>query len=385
MSKFGQICFDENGGLTALLHRTDYFGGVHNPVLADGKVYYKSALSTTSTLSVLDEEIPARAAKQPSLITVPLKQENWNRERLALAGFAPPDHAAIPDTFTMNQWEPYYTINQLGHHFNPLNLWFPLPYFGNFLSESMVFADYGTEFRGFGGFFYMSDPFDSNLIFMQAYYDWKYSIVPIDITWMNFSFGLPLYFYYSDKISVSPPGSTDTRVIRPMLYLYFRFPLIDNRLELHIRPGLQATYMFDAPRPTKSTDTVIPGGTAYTWERSQRGFYFFNMGVILSTLDTWQWQIFGNGFSEAGYIHVWLGGDTLTPSYENVLTLAIEPFPFINISGMRQTLYGTYWDTKYPRMPIQGDSLLTETYFSKVSLSAYKTPLPSTLNWVVGG
>ncbi|MDR2490043.1 MAG: hypothetical protein LBD20_01415 [Spirochaetaceae bacterium] len=389
-SKLGVIDFDADGGMSARLYRADVSGGLHNPVWADGGIFYKSAFSQTDALSRYSG-LPAVSGGASGgsgggggFTAVPLKLKPWSASLLAESGLAKEaaagGHGAQEGggveggggEAVMRQWTDYRNVAVAAKYFNPFNLWLPLPYLRGETSGTPL------SFSGLGGFFYISDPFDSNLIFLEAYYDWEYTMIPINLTWINYSFGLPIYIYYKDY--VVPNDFSPRRISEPYIYLYFQFPIFNNRLTLNINPGVSATYIF------YGQGTALRGGKsvepAYSWEKTSTDRYFFNLEVILSNIMRHKWQIFGNGLSEGFYMHTWLfTGDK--PSFENVITAVLEPLPLIHLFGIKQTLYGAYWERNL--LNIQGISLMQKTKFNDVSLTDYSYRLKMRPKWIAGG
>ena len=419
-SKLGVIDFDVDGGMSARLYRTDFSGGVHNPAWADGGIFYKSAFSQTDALSRYSGIVSVaglEAAAATGYSAVPLKLKPWSGSLLAESGLAteapvrglaaPASGPAAPASGSlasgglavaggssgadgsgggaaeaMRQWTGYRNIATTAKYFNPFNLWVPLPYLRGEAS-TIPFS-----FSGMGGFFYISDPFDSNLIFLEAYYDWEYNMLPINLTWINYSFGLPIYIYYKDY--VVPHDSLPRRISEPYIYFYFQFPIFNNRLTLNIYPGFSAMYTFYGQgKEMRAGKSIEP---AYAWEKLNTDMYFFNLEVILTNIMRHNWQIFGNGISQAFYLHTRLFFEDIPsleiilenkPNLENVIIAALEPLPFINLFGIKQTLYGTYWEKTLSN--IQGSGLMQQTNFSEVSLTDYTYRLKIKPQWLVGG
>ncbi|MDR0551690.1 MAG: VWA domain-containing protein [Spirochaetaceae bacterium] len=400
MSKAGEIILGRPGSSgggaaaagatntgTAYFLRTDYWGGIHQPVLADGKIYYKAAFSTRDALAFLDGKFDT-AQNSRDIIALNLSGQRWSTARAAAAGLSAgtdakqpvnaPNAAPDGDILTasiMSQWQPYHKIDTLFRFFNPLNLWVPLPYIPNINSPT-------PEVRGLGGFFYISDPFDSNLIFLQAYYDWEYCFVPLDIQWINFSFGFPIYFYYKDDVSkVKKEGQKEWRIINARIYLNFKFPIGVGRFDLRFEPGLASYHYIPSPEPY--TGSVVPGGTAYNWERITPGSFYIMAGLILTNLSAHLWETFGSGVSAGAYMYTQIFNDSAHPVFEGILKAAVEPLPLIRLFGIKQTLYGTYSEDL---MYIHGSTVLTGTYFSDVSVSEYSYDIiPKTLRYIAGG
>ena len=395
-SKLGVIDFDENGGMSAGFYRADYSGGIHNPVWTDGGIFYKSAFSITDALSRYNGPLGAAgggsgaasggsgASAGGGYIAVPLKLTPWSGSLLAESGLeaGTPAGSLTADgnggstngeaAAVMRQWTNYRNLSVFPQYFNPFNLWLPLPYLRGEVSGTPL------SFSGMGGFFYISDPFDSNLIFLQAYYDWEYNMIPVNLTWINYSFGLPIYFYYTDY--VIPNEYLPKRIAEPSVYLYFKIPIFNNRLNLQIHPGISATYVFYSEGEALRGDKTA--ASAYSWEKYETDSYFFNLEVILSNIMRHRWQIFGNGISQAFYLHTWLFPED-KPSFENVITAVLEPLPFINLFGIKQTVYGTYWEKNL--FNVQGKSLMQKTRFDTVSLSDYSYRIKIRPKWIVGG
>jgi hypothetical protein len=376
MTKLGEIRFDKPDAPRALFYSADFSGGVHLPVLSGGEVYYKTAFSATDVLSRYD------GAAAGGNTEFPLTLRPWSAARLAESGLAK-DGQPAADFLTaeeretasqvMHNWEWYHFFPNFG---NPFNLWVPLPY----INQPPVSIEGAARLSGLGGFFYISDPFDSNLLFLEAYYDWEFNMLAIkDLTWINYTFGIPIYFYYSDVVlSYIEPAR---RNLRPQVYLYFKFPLFNNRLSFLARPGISSYHSFAAPKNSVKNKQWV---SAYEWTNDLSNSYFLNLELTLSNLHTASWEAFGNGMSAGVFMHTWLFRDDYNPSYEGVITAAAEPLPLVRFSGVKQTLYAAFWENGL--LSIAGEGNVTQQRFASVALTEY-APLRSRekLKWVTGG
>ncbi|MDR2602130.1 MAG: hypothetical protein LBC53_06735 [Spirochaetaceae bacterium] len=393
MPKLGEIDLGEggpSGAGTAFFYADEFSGGVHSPVKSGGRVFHKSAFSATDALSLYSASFAAveEGVSAKTAFSAALSLKDWSAERNSLCALSPkaePPMAFAGPSFkdfskgdaAIQNWEPYHDIismpfvNFTLEKINPFNLWVPLLYFNQ---ESK------TGFSGAGGFFYIADPLDSNIIFLEAYYDWDYNMAPVHLTWTNFSFGFPIYFYYDDYALALEYYAE--RISQTSLYAYFKFPILTNRLTFSFQPGLSVSHLY-LSRYSENPVNVenVKSNSAYDWKENTKG-YFLNIAFILSTMDAWSWEIFGNGFSQAFYLHTWLKKD-LNPGLENVITVAAEPLPFIHISGVKQTLYASYWDNYLKN--VQGDSIMASTNFKDASLNEYSMKIPQKMKWILGG
>jgi hypothetical protein len=357
----GKLFFSHNGDdrmyklasinletMQAQFSRSDFSGGVFNPVSLNGAVYYRGNFFSRDGLLRFPEPAGSFAGTQTALRLVKLDNKtfeitaNGTEERIA----QPYSGAA----------KPYIGILR---YINPLQFWIPLPLIrlgaaaGNRL---------GLSLDGGGLLSLITDPTDRNRITILAYADIRYRMAMIDrFSLRNTALGFPLEAVFTDGVRESGGN-------------FYRYTGV----------SLSGTVQWSAGR---WINTFSPGGayvrtagndggeSAYQWEGT--GNYFLlsaDFGFSNNRRQTH--ELFGTGLS------LNVGGITTAhrfdPHVDGVFRASAEirfPLDF--------TLFGSY---DRGGMDLHGISgIYGERPVTEFTLPEYAHPAGLNLKWLAGG
>jgi hypothetical protein len=359
--------------MEAIFTEWEFSGAVSLPVMAGDTIYYKGTFAKWDALMRYPEPGIALSGEPALLSPRPWSVEDRVR---ALPDFrstpgmldrepSRKPGAAVSDGVPGETWaasKPYFGISYL----NPLKLWFPLPLV-RFGSEGNI------SFDGAGLFSYMSDPTDTNMLFLSAYMDIRSLMAAGSLRWINYGLGFPLEIDVSDDLDKTGiPVCRETRLFITASPIYslgnrgFRFQMV---------PSFEA--LFTA---WESGD----GSNPYTWDYGEP-FYSAGLGLGISSLVVRPWQNFGRGFSLSVYGRYLLNnpGGLLRsvphpPRVDGLMNAAFEP-----ILPLRIQLYGA-WDRD--GLDLHGESRYYRgASFSAIASSEYPAQKALLLDWIAGG
>jgi hypothetical protein len=336
--------------LEAVFTLRNFSGGVFWPVMVEDAVYYRGTFSAWDALL----RYPETALTG---LRVPLALLPWTPAERAAAGpagaaLAGPDtggESAGPSGAESRRYFPF-------SYLNPFRLWLPLPL--------VRMTGNGASLDGGGLFSFMSDPADTNLLFLFAYMDARSLMAVTNLQWTNLSLGFPLNISFSDDIDKTQPVSY--RKTRGTVSGALSFGLGNERRRLELNPGLG--FSLAAP---DSGDSA-----AYTWEYGEL-YYHAMLGAGVSNLRRFNWELFGQGAALKVYSRLLLNLPGI-PRFEGILQTAFEPYLPLKLS-----LYGA-WDEN--GMDLYGNSKYYDTVaFSSVASVEYSSKGLSALRWLGGG
>jgi hypothetical protein len=336
-------------GLEAVFTGRNFSGGVFLPVMVGDAIYYRGAFSTRDALLRYPEAGSALTGRQARLSLRP-----WTGAELAAAGRAAEGPAAAAPPFAPGMESKRYSPLP---YLNPFRLWLPLP---------LVRIRGGSLSLDGGGIYsFMQDPTDTNNILLSAFMDARALMAAVDLKWTNLSLGFPLEFVFIDTLDTAQ--SIPYRKTQSALAGSFDFGQGNERRRLAVLSGLSL-----AMAALDRGD----GSSAYTWDY-QKPAFATTLGLGLSNLQRFNWQMFGQGASIKAY-----GRFLLAPSvnlrFEGLLETAFEPYLPLKIS-----LYGA-WDEK--GMDLYGNSpYFVDTAFSSIASVEYPSTGLSALRWIGGG
>ncbi|MDR2096297.1 MAG: hypothetical protein LBP76_12400 [Treponema sp.] len=359
----------EGAGLEAVFSEKDFSGGVFSPVTVDGgtDIYYQGAFSTWDKLMRYPETLG-----EFSGLRVKIRLEPWNESLLAAAA---PDRAvpagggaaAEPSLPVFAGRRPalpgdppdggipakkYFPLK----YFNPFQLWIPFPMIGTQGND--------ISLNGGGIFSFLTDPADSNLIFVTAGMD-KALFAAVSVDWTNYSLIFPINFTFSDQIDRSQ--SFMYRRTQAGLSATFEFPLGGERSKLSLMGGFGVALF--------AVDPDGEGG-AYTWPFKDEPSYSVSAGLGFSTLRHYTWELYGRGLLIKLRLRHLLNRES--PRLDGIIQAAFDPyFPF------RLSLYAA-WDNYY--MDLHGNSYqLPQVLFNETTSVEYSTEKITRLSWIAGG
>jgi hypothetical protein len=359
----------------------NFSGGVFQPVMVEEALYYRGSFSAWDALLRYPEAGTALTGPR-----FPVSFRPWTAADLAVAGvpsgqvpggFIPAATTAAGDSAATagtpaaiggTGAEPaprdptgegaveskrYFSLPYL----NPFRLWLPLPL--------VRITNSGLSFDGGGLFSFISDPIDTNLIFLFAYMDARSLMAAANLQWINLSLGFPLNITFSDDIDKTqhiPYRETQGTIAGTL-----EFGLGNERRRLKLNPGLG----FSLAAADRGD-----GSSAYTWEYGEP-YYHAMLGIGVSNLRRFNWELFGQGAALTLYGRVPLARP-LTPRFDGVIETAFEPYLPLKLS-----LYGA-WDEN--GMNLYGNSrYYTTTPFNSIASVEYPSAGMSALSWLGGG
>jgi hypothetical protein len=352
--------------LGAVFSGRDFSGGVYLPVAAGDSVYYRGAFAAWDALMRFPEPAASLSGVSAALTLKP-----WDEADRA-AAFAGEPYAVIPgsgpaadrllsaDTpgYLAAASSRYWGIKYL----SPLQFWIPLP-----LIRIAADSALGISLDGAGLITLMMDPPGTNQILLTAQMDVRSLMGVFDLQWTNQSLGFPLTVTFSDNLDKTQRVYPATyRQTAATLAASVSHGLGSERFRFFVSPGFGIGLFSLDPGD---------GSSAYTW-RYQKPQYSAVLGVGLSSLRRFNWQLFGQGASLALYGRYAIGSGP--PRFEGLLRTAYEPFLPVRLS-----FFGA-WDQN--GMALNGVSArFSTTSFSSIAASEYTDTKVTGLKWLGGG
>jgi hypothetical protein len=332
------------GVLEAVFTEHDFSGGVFLPVMAGDTVYYRGAFATWDALMKYPEGGNALSGTWSALSLNP-----WTEEELAVA--LPEGMPPVP---------PLSNVPSKGYvpfkYFNPLQLWFPVPYIRS--------TGDGIGLDGGGIFSFISDPTDMNLITLSANVDGRFLMSALDIQWTNLNLGIPLAIEFKDDVEMSQ--YSNYRRTQGTITGTLSRGIGNERRRISLVGGIGAAFFAYDPKD---------GSSAYTWEYKESTWSGI-AGIQLSNLRIFSWELFGQGASLNLNSRFIISAKRFR--YEAILQTAFEPYLPIQL-----TFYGI-WDES--GMNLHGTSRnFPTTSFSRVTAQEYPAGDISRLTWLGGG
>ncbi|MDR0409595.1 MAG: hypothetical protein LBH18_04275 [Spirochaetaceae bacterium] len=364
-----------SGSAVAYFADTDFSGGVFQPVSSGDAVYYRAAFSVWDAVLPYPE-IPAGFEGRGAALTMFPWESEWVITKDAYNKI---DSASVLPSKLYNPVK----------YFNPFNLWLPFPLVspvvnsifdnsGNTLTENDIYENLRLDGAGLVSF--ISDPMDQNLIFLGAGYDFHYNIAPINITWRNFSFMLPVIVDFSDVVIADKRRDGPLRKMHASVQASYRISLGDGRLSL-MPFGMLSNYWYFYGNDAE-TD-------AYNWPLRQET-HSVVYGFRLSNLALFPWERFGNGFSNQLYVKNPVFVDDVFPRFENVFNVSAESIrilqdiPIMNNFAFDISLYGAY--DKYGMNHLGHSLHYSNSIFDNIGTYEYSvSPSGYIYQWLTGG
>jgi hypothetical protein len=216
---------------------------------------------------------------------------------------------------------------------------------------------------------------DQNLIFLASAYDFRGNSIPVSITWINFSFMLPITLTFSDVIPFN--DTVPLRETRLSVQGSYRIPLGNERRALTLSGILNSYWLY-----SNSHD-----GGDNTISRSLQSV---QGSIRISNIIRNSWERFGNGISEQLNTKKLLIEDN-DFRFENLVTGSIESIPALqNVPAARDfAFYGAFYGA-YDKNGIINhyghSSYYSSSLFEPVSAYEYNTALyRNTYSWIIGG
>ena len=343
-------------GEQALFSSRDFSGGVFDPVLLNGSIYYRAAFSTWDSLLEYPEKLGelTGALEQVRLIPLP---DTWGK-RAGASTFA---HNALDDAsgnntpgFVERGYAPLLWMN-------PFRLWLPFP----------LLRTFGTTTRIDGGGLvsYLSDPTDTTTLLLIGGADTYFQTAFVDAQANTYVFGPPLGLSFSDSVEYGNGAGTAYRALRFSASLSFERGIGGEGLRYSLNP-FAATSLF-AGDPGD-------GSSAFTWGLEE-SVSLLGLGFGIRDYQKKAWNLFGTGFS------LDLSARTLLPLAgplsENIRIDSVLKAGFNPYIPIRTTVYGVF-DGR--GMALAGNSrVFGDADFE--GLNEYASQYPSDLLWLAGG
>ncbi|MDR0723442.1 MAG: hypothetical protein LBF75_11760 [Treponema sp.] len=332
--------------LEVVFSERDFSGGVFQPVMADGGIYYRGAFASHDALMKFPEAGDSLSGLCASLTLRPWDEEERRQAVLPPTALSGPNPDALPSSR-------YWGMKYL----NPLKLWLPYPLIRGDPNGGM-----GITINGPGFFSIMQDPTDTNRITLMAAMDIPYLMGDINLNWLNHSLGFPLTFTFSDTLDTTRSRYTEAlRETTLGVTASFSRGLGSDRLIFSCSPQFQT--LFSAFEPPDHQVWTDGPKSAYTWGHEDP-YYIGGIGMGLSNLVKRDWELFGQGGFLAAYGKYALHHgvpvpDHALPRVEGIVQAAFEPY-----LPLRFRLYGV-WDER--GMNLAGQS----TPFSSTAFSTF--------------
>ncbi|GMO25187.1 MAG: hypothetical protein Ta2B_04700 [Termitinemataceae bacterium] len=369
----------QNISASGKIYTAEYCGGIFNPTIANGEIFYKGSFSVWDSFL----QYPAIDTNTKSIaLTIVPWEDLWV-------------NTALQTDMAVREINPneknYFPLKYL----NPFKFWLPYPlinplvnllYFDNSSDNSNTTSFDKIHFDGAGLFFYASTPTDDNLFFANIAYNGHFNTAFAGITWYNFAFTFPIVFNFYDIIDESKEiVNTDMRVVHADMQFSKRFGLGNERNSLTLGGTFSAYwYFYQQSGEMKKTET------AYDWDL-QHQYYSPSLNLSLSNIQRFSWQLFGSGLQNQIYAAALIvpDQDARKPRFADVFTASIEEVPFFqNINFLRgisvQNIFYAALDQN--GMNIHGSSAsFRGTIFSASAAYEYKSYAYFPLTWMIGG
>jgi hypothetical protein len=210
----------------------------------------------------------------------------------------------------------------------------------------------------------MTEPTDANQVFLTAAFDGRSLMGVFDLQWTNLNLGFPLIFAFTDDIDKTmlvPIRQTNASVSASISH-----ESGSRDLEFSVSTGFRMSMFARAPES---------GSSAYTWPY-ERPDYVVTLGLGVSNLRRFPWELFGRGISLNLYGRYLLMRNR--PRVEGVFQTAATP-----VLPLRLSLYGV-WDSN--GMTLQGTSgQYATTSFGSIAPVEYIDTKLDQLKWLAGG
>ncbi|AEF85963.1 putative trep [Treponema primitia ZAS-2] len=367
MYKLGAVDISriQDGGfpetLDAVFTERNLSGAVAYPVMAGDSIYYAGTFAQWDALMRYPDPAPALSGLRTTLALKP-----WPAEAsIPLTELWPAD---IPTEVLQAEAKLPPSRGYLGiSYLNPLKLWLPLP---------LIRPEEGSNLSvdGVGIFSFMSDPTDTNLVFLTAFYDIRSPMAAGELQWISYALGFPLIFNLSDDLNKTL--TSNYRETRTGISAALSTGLGNERLRFEISPNLDL--LFAAPRYTRDSwgQKIDGGDNPYSWDYDQF-YYSAGLRMRISNLTLHNWELFGQGLSLTAYGRLQLDRPLDIPRLDGLLTAALEP-----ILPLRLHLYGA-WDRD--GFNLRGESRYYQnTPFASIALSEYPVQNQIVLEWLAG-
>ncbi|MDR1410814.1 MAG: hypothetical protein LBI91_01255 [Spirochaetaceae bacterium] len=368
MYKLGSVTLTPDGIPEAVFSERDFSGGVFLPAMAGGELYYRGAFAVWDALMRFGEAPDSMRGVRADLSLVPWNEAEYPATTDTAGAFAGGVGGGNPAAELPLTRKNYHALSYL----NPLKFWLPFPLIrvneAALEDKNAGFADM-LSLDGGGILSYMADPAQMNQIIMTAAFDARSLMGIFDVQWTNNYFGLPLTFAFKDD--VRRPDNAGTAALRRT---DFGFSALLNH---GIGSGPAGFSLFPGFGISLRAPEREAGSSPYTWEYDDP-HYVFSLGLNLSSLTRFSWEIFGSGLDLTAYGHYAMPDEThLTYRFEGVFQAAFEPF-----LPLRFRLYGIRDENG---MNLAGFSSLYAGSAADDLAPAEYNSIAYSLKWLAGG
>jgi len=342
--------------MQAVFSERDFSGGVFQPVVTNGAIFYRAKFSAEDGFLRFPERADSLSGIQTAVRLVAVNAQDYGRN-------PPPDTLVRAEGLSETEILPgadLPTKRYFGlRYMHPFQAWLPLP---------LIRTDNNFSVDGFGIISLMTEPTGRNSVQTIVYADFKYRMARVDsLSWTNTTAGFPLTLGFSDTADDAPAGYLPNRQTRVSLTGTFS-PSVGSGL---FEPSLGVRYV----RVADSNG----GESAYQWEERGNSMSYF-AGFTLSSLRRRPNEVFGRGalLSVLGsnIFYTTLRESSFEPRFEGLFRASTQ-----TRLPLRLSLYGAY---DAGGMNLHGSSL---TYgsplFSSVSSVEYLSQ-GFNLNWIAG-
>lgn len=276
----------------------DMSGGVFSPLPLGGRIVYRGEFAQRDALLVFPDDPDSIRGSSAPVVAVPVdgptdvvvsgsaREAAFGTDR---TGPPPSEPASGPASAEGRKEVPAAgaasfeeTAYSGLRYFNPLGFWIPFP---------LLRSDGGgLSVDGAGALSYLSDPTDSNTLYLAGGWDWHYGAPFAELDWAFYCLGVPAEIAASDTVELASYSgySVAYRALRASAAAIWTVPLRRSSATLSVGPGLAVV--------ASAVDTGA--GTAYQWPLSTPRFGA-ELSLSLSDERRLPWEQFGRGVSLA--------------------------------------------------------------------------------------
>jgi hypothetical protein len=234
--------------------------------------------------------------------------------------------------------------------------------------------DIGLIITGPRFFSYISDPFDTNLLFFDIGMDFYSTLADINITLRNYALGFPLSIQFTDSVDYTLPELERNMLLNVSASYRLPFPDVTKYISL---AGYTAIGFSGKRYDTENK-------YAYTWGNLE---FQGKIGaeIYLSNKQKFNWELFGNGATITSGYNYQLTHDSMRT--EAAFELALEA-PSRKFSWLGLDLAGYYvYDEKAMNILSRSDYFRPLVYGEGLTLTSYTNRTNAdifSLNWLIG-
>ena len=346
-------------GDQAVFSSRDFSGGIFDPILLNGSIYYRAAFSTWDSLLEYPEKLGELTGALEGIRFIPLPDTWGKRTSIALGAFANGEIAngTVAKRATDFEERGYAPLLWM----NPFRLWLPFP----------LIRTFGTTTRIDGGGLvsYLSDPTDTTTLLLIGGADAYFQTAFMDAQASTYAFGPLVGLSFSDSVEYGNGAGMAYRAVRLSASINLERGIGGERLRYSLNPFVASSLFAGDPDD---------GSSAFTWGLEE-SVSLVGLGLGIRDYQKKAWNVFGTGFSLDLSIRTLL--PLSGPPMENIRMASVLKAGFNPFVPIRTTAYALY-DGR--GMSLTGNSrVFGDADFE--GLNEYASQYPADLRWVAGG